>query len=55
MPLLDIARLSLRIPTAEGMAEILSDVSFTLERGESIGLVGESGCGKSMAFIWNVT
>lgn len=51
VPLLDIAGLSLRIPTAEGMAEILSDVSFTLERGESIGLVGESGCGKSMTAL----
>ena len=51
MPLLDIADLSLHIPMAEGMAEILSDVSFTLERGESIGLVGESGCGKSMTAL----
>jgi peptide/nickel transport system ATP-binding protein len=51
MPLLDIAGLSLRIPTDQGMAEILSDVSFALERGESIGLVGESGCGKSMTAL----
>jgi len=51
MPLLDIAGLSLRIPTTEGMAEILTDVSFSLERGESIGLVGESGCGKSMTAL----
>jgi len=50
-PLLHVDRLSLRIPTAEGVAEILSDVSFTVERGESIGLVGESGCGKSMTAL----
>jgi peptide/nickel transport system ATP-binding protein len=51
MPLLDIAGLSLNIPTADGVAEILSDVSFSLERGECIGLVGESGCGKSMTAL----
>ncbi len=51
MPLLDVAGLTLRIPTAEGMADILSDVSFALDRGESIGLVGESGCGKSMTAL----
>jgi len=51
MPLLDIADLTLRIPTVEGTAEILNDVSFALNRGESIGLVGESGCGKSMTAL----
>ena len=32
-------------------AELLSDVSFTLRRGETLGLVGESGCGKSMTAL----
>jgi peptide/nickel transport system ATP-binding protein len=50
-PLLHIDRLSLRIPTDAGVAEILDDVSFALDRGESIGLVGESGCGKSMTAL----
>jgi len=50
-PLLHIDRLSVRIPTDEGVAEILNDVSFALNRGESIGLVGESGCGKSMTAL----
>jgi peptide/nickel transport system ATP-binding protein len=50
-PLLHIDRLSLNIPTDEGVAEILSDVSIALNRGESIGVVGESGCGKSMTAL----
>jgi peptide/nickel transport system ATP-binding protein len=50
-PLLHIENLSVRIPTDEGVAEILNDLSFALNCGESIGLVGESGCGKSMTAL----
>ncbi|TWT15405.1 dipeptide/oligopeptide/nickel ABC transporter permease/ATP-binding protein [Reyranella sp. CPCC 100927] len=34
-----------------GSAELLSDVSFHVMRGETLGLVGESGCGKSMTAL----
>jgi peptide/nickel transport system ATP-binding protein len=37
----------LRYRVREGLLEAVSDVSFTLARGETLGLVGESGCGKS--------
>ncbi|MGH8766168.1 MAG: dipeptide/oligopeptide/nickel ABC transporter permease/ATP-binding protein, partial [Burkholderiales bacterium] len=43
--LLVVGNLTVRAP---GGAELLSDVSFHLRRGETLGLVGESGCGKSM-------
>jgi peptide/nickel transport system ATP-binding protein len=51
MPLLEIEDLSVDIPTPQGVAPILSDVSLAVDRGESVGLVGESGCGKSMTAL----
>lgn len=48
MPLLDVRNLSIELQTHRGPAQAVRDVSFTLDRGESVGLVGESGCGKSI-------
>lgn len=47
-PLLDIRDLSVLIPTRHGSVAALSHVSLTLERGEVLGVVGESGAGKTM-------
>jgi peptide/nickel transport system ATP-binding protein len=45
--LLEIRDLTLHYETAKGMVQAVDKVSFSLDKGESMGLVGESGCGKS--------
>ena len=47
-PLLDVRHLSIAFPEAHGDIDIVDDVSFTVRPGETMGLVGESGCGKSI-------
>ncbi|OUL98896.1 hypothetical protein A8M77_29365 [Variovorax sp. JS1663] len=46
--LLRLNHLTVRLQGPQGEAELLSDVSLHLRRGEVLGLVGESGCGKSI-------
>jgi oligopeptide/dipeptide ABC transporter ATP-binding protein len=46
--LLDILNLKTYFYTFEGVAKAVDDVSFRLEKGEVLGIVGESGCGKSV-------
>ena len=48
MPLLDVSNLRVRLQTHRGPADAVRGVSFALERGETLGLIGESGCGKSL-------
>ena len=47
-PLLEVNNLSISFPGAHGDVKIVDDVSFTVREGETMGLVGESGCGKSI-------
>ena len=47
-PLLEVKNLCISFPAAHGEVHIVDDVSFTVRAGETMGLVGESGCGKSI-------
>ena len=51
MPLLDVQNLRVALPSPRGPVEALRGVSFALERGQTLGLIGESGCGKSMTAL----
>ncbi|QIG48585.1 ABC transporter ATP-binding protein [Nordella sp. HKS 07] len=46
--LLSVQGLSIGFTTEEGPIRVVEDVSFTVAAGETMGLVGESGCGKSV-------
>ena len=46
-PLLEVRHLKKYFPTKSGMLHAVDDVSFSIEEGKTLGLVGESGCGKS--------
>ena len=45
--LLDVQHLKKYFSTSSGMLHAVDDVSFQIERGKTLGIVGESGCGKS--------
>ena len=46
-PILQVVNLSLRYRTRQGEVQAVRGVTFELARGQSLGLVGESGCGKT--------
>ncbi|WP_298015519.1 ABC transporter ATP-binding protein [uncultured Castellaniella sp.] len=50
-PLLKVSRLSVEFAGRKGVAPVLNDVSFEVLAGETVCLVGESGCGKSMTAL----
>jgi oligopeptide/dipeptide ABC transporter ATP-binding protein len=49
--LVDVKDLKTYFFTDDGVVEAVDGVSFTIKRGEVLGLVGESGCGKSVASL----
>ena len=47
MNILEVKNLTMSYETLEGSVAAVKDVSFSLKEGESFGIVGESGCGKT--------
>ncbi|MCU1430876.1 MAG: oligopeptide/dipeptide transporter, ATP-binding protein [Actinomycetia bacterium] len=47
-PLLEVDNVKTMFKTPRGLVHAVDGVEFTLERGKTIGIVGESGCGKSV-------
>ena len=48
---LQVENFTMRYKTRKGDVSAVEDVSFTLARGEALGLVGESGCGKTSVAV----
>jgi len=51
MSLLQVRNLQVRLPTRKGPVEAIRGIDFSLERGQTLGIVGESGCGKSVTAL----
>jgi len=51
MPLLEVDALTTEFDTDEGMVRAVDGVGFSVEPGETLGIVGESGCGKSVTAL----
>ncbi len=49
--LLDVQGLETQFITPDGTVHAINGVSFSVANGETIGLVGESGCGKSVTML----
>jgi len=47
MNILEVKNLNMSYKTIDGEVEAVKDVSFSVKEGESFGIVGESGCGKT--------
>jgi len=50
-PLLELRNLETVFPTRRGVVQAVTGVSLTLHKGEILGIVGESGCGKSVTLL----
>jgi oligopeptide transport system ATP-binding protein len=50
-PLLSVEDLRVQFWTSRGIIHAVNGISFEIERGETLGIVGESGCGKSVTAL----
>ena len=51
VPILDVQNLAVKFHTLEGIVNAVNGVSFSVETGKTLGIVGESGCGKSVSVL----
>ena len=51
MALLEVHDLRVTLQTSRGAHDALRGISFELDRGQTLGLIGESGCGKSITAL----
>ncbi|ADU98741.1 ABC transporter ATP-binding protein [Alicycliphilus denitrificans] len=51
MALLEVSGLRISLPTRRGRALAVRGLDFSLARGDTLGLIGESGCGKSLTAL----
>ena len=51
MPLLEVKELQTQFFTQDGVVKAVDGVSFHVDEGETLGIVGESGCGKSVSVL----
>ena len=50
-PLLEVKGLETRFFTQDGVVNAVNGISYTLNEGETLAIVGESGCGKSVGVM----
>ena len=50
-PILNVSHLTTEFALPAGSGKAVDDLSFEILKGETLGLVGESGCGKSMTAL----
>lgn len=50
-PLLDVRNLTVSFPGPQGPIQIVRGLNYKIPRGETLGIVGESGCGKTMTSL----